>query len=196
MDDGWSRELPWYAPDRRAVFELDPQSLERTRRVVRRSLRVGGAWPLIVDGRFDEVVQRCGVPRSPDDGVWLTPRMARMYADLHAAGLAHSFEVWAGGELAAGMVAVTIGAAAMLESMFHAIPHAGNVLVVKTLEGLAAAGCRLCDIQLISDHTRRLGAREIPRRDYEARLRAALRQAAPTEPRSRMSRDDAPTSSR
>jgi leucyl/phenylalanyl-tRNA--protein transferase len=194
MDDGFSREVPWYAPDPRAVFDLDPHSLERTRRVVRRSLRACGDWPLLVDGRFEEVVERCGRPRAPDDGVWLTPRMARLYGDLHAAGLAHSFEVWVDGRLAAGMVAVTIGAAAMLESMFHTVPHAGNVLVVKTLESLAAGGCRLCDIQLISEHTRRLGAREIPRRVYEERLRVALRQPLPSLPRSRMSRDEAPTS--
>lgn len=175
MDDGFSRDVPWYAPDPRAVFELDGASLERIRRGVRRSLRTGGDWPLLVDRRFESVVECCGRPRSAGDGVWLTPRMARLYADLHAAGLAHSFEVWVDGRLAAGLVAVTIGAAAMLESMFHAVPHAGNVLLVKTLEELAARGCELCDIQLISDHTRRLGALEIPRRRYEERLRAALK---------------------
>ena len=179
MDDGFSREVPWYAPDPRAVFDLDPPSLEHTRRVVRRSLRAGAAWPLVVDRRFETVVESCGRPRYPGDGVWLTPRMARLYADLHAAGLAHSFEVWVEGRLGAGLVAVTLGAAAMLESMFHTVPHAGNVLLVKTLEALAGGGCELCDIQLISDHTRRLGAREIPRRRYEQRLRAALERHPP-----------------
>ena len=38
-----------------------------------------------------------------------------------------------------------------------------------------AAGVELCDIQLISDHTRRLGAVEIPARQFERRLSAALR---------------------
>ena len=193
MDDGFSREVPWYAPDPRAVFELDPEALDGTRRIVRRSLRAGAEWPLLLDQRFEAVVERCGRPRSADDGVWLTPRMARLYGDLHGAGLAHSFEIWVGDRLGAGLVAVTIGAAAMLESMFHTVPHAGNVLVVKTLEALAANGYELCDIQLISDHTRRLGAREIPRRAYEQRLRAALEGS---HARSRMLRDDAPTSRR
>jgi leucyl/phenylalanyl-tRNA--protein transferase len=184
MDDGFSRGLPWYAPDQRALFELDAEALERTRRAVRRSLRCGGGWLLLVDQRFEVVVERCGRPRSPDDGVWLTPRMARLYADLHAAGLAHSFEVWVDGQLGAGLVAVTLGAAAMLESMFHVVPHAGNVLIVRSLEALAAAGYQLCDIQLISDHTRRLGAREIPRAQYEQRLRAALElERSPVGPR-------------
>jgi len=62
----------------------------------------------------------------------------------------------------------------MLESMFHLADHAGNVNLVRTLERLTTAGVELCDIQLASAHTRRLGAVEIPARDFEARLRRAL----------------------
>jgi leucyl/phenylalanyl-tRNA--protein transferase len=176
MDDaGDEGELPWYSPDPRAVFELDAASLRRTRRAVRRSLREGAEWELAVDRGFAEVVSRCAPPRFPGDVVWLTPRMQRLYHDLHAAGFAHSFEVWVQGWLAAGLVAVTLSRASMLESMFHTLPHAGNVLLARTLEALAAGGCELCDIQLMSDHMRRLGAHEIPREEYERRLAAALR---------------------
>jgi len=63
--------------------------------------------------------------------------------------------------------------------MFHAIPHAGNVNLVRTLERLRAAGVVLCDIQLITDHTRRLGGCEIPADEYQRRLGAAL--ATPSE---------------
>jgi len=62
----------------------------------------------------------------------------------------------------------------MLESMAHRVPHAGNVLVARTLDDLAARGFELCDIQLPTPHTTRLGARLIPRAEYERRLRAAL----------------------
>jgi Leu/Phe-tRNA-protein transferase len=62
----------------------------------------------------------------------------------------------------------------MLETMFHTRDHAGNVNLVRTLERLAAAGVELCDIQLASDHTRRLGAVEIPARVFERRLRRAI----------------------
>ena len=53
--------------------------------------------------------------------------------------------------------------------MFHTVPHAGNVLLVRTLEHLAAAGFALGDIQTPTDHTLRLGAVQLPR----ARVRAA-----------------------
>jgi leucyl/phenylalanyl-tRNA--protein transferase len=72
------------------------------------------------------------------------------------------------------MIAVTIGRAAMLESMFHRVPHAGNALVALTLDRLAAAGVELCDIQTATPHTLFLGAVQIPRAEYERRLRAAV----------------------
>jgi len=168
------RELPWWVADPRTVLELDPASRAALNRRVRRSLRARDDWELRIDGAFDEVIAACGRPRALQDGVWLTERMHALYRTLHTAGHAHTFEVWVEGELAAGLISVTIGRAAMLESMFHRIPHAGNALLALTLEALAGGGCVLCDIQTATAHTLRLGAVQISRAEYEARLRAAL----------------------
>jgi leucyl/phenylalanyl-tRNA--protein transferase len=166
--------LPFYAAERRAVLDLDDHSRARLRQRVRRSLRAGERWRLTMDERFDEVLAACARPREPGDGVWITPRLGALYGRLHAVGLGHSIEIHAGDELAAGLVGVLLGRAAMLESMFHSVPHAGNVLLSRTLDDLAARGFTLCDIQLPTEHTTRLGARLIPREEYEARLRSAL----------------------
>ena len=168
--------LPFYAAERRAVFELDEASRAALRRRVRRSLRAGEdeGWRLVRDAHFDEVLRACARPREPADGVWITERLQSLYRRLHEAGLAHSFEIDADGELAAGLVGVTLGRAAMLESMFHWVADAGNVLLARTLDDLAARGFVLCDIQLPTEHTTRMGARLVARDDYEARLRAAL----------------------
>ena len=174
MDEPGAAELPWWVADPRTIFELDGPGRDRVRRRVRRSLRVRDDWELRVDEAFDEVIACCARPRSPADGVWLTPRMHALYRELHAEGYAHTFEVWVHDELAAGMVGVTIGRAAMLESMFHRVPHAGNALVALTLDMLAANGIELCDIQTATPHTLFLGAVQIPRAEYERRLRAAL----------------------
>jgi leucyl/phenylalanyl-tRNA---protein transferase len=169
------RELPWWIADPRTVFELDDASRAAVRRRVRRSLNARDDWQLRISNAFDEVITRCAQPRSPTDGVWLTPRMHRLYRVLHAAGHAHTFEVWTPEDgLAAGLIAVTVGRAAMLESMWHRVPHAGNVLVSRTLDALAGNGIVLCDIQTATDHTLRLGAVQIPRAAYEQRLRDAL----------------------
>jgi leucyl/phenylalanyl-tRNA---protein transferase len=168
--------LPFYAAERRALLELDEASRAAVRRRVRRSLRAGGQedWRLVRNERFDEVVHACARPREAGDGIWITPRLEGLYRRLHEAGLAHSFEIHAGDELAAGLIGVLLGRAAMLESMFHRIDHAGNVLVARTLDELAAHGFALCDIQLPTEHTTRMGALLVPREDYERRLRAAL----------------------
>jgi Leu/Phe-tRNA-protein transferase len=49
-----------------------------------------------------------------------------------------------------------------------------NVLVARTLDHLAARGYHFADVQLPTQHTLRLGARLVPRAQYERRLRAAL----------------------
>jgi leucyl/phenylalanyl-tRNA--protein transferase len=166
--------LPFYAAERRAVFDLDEPSRARLRRRVRRSMRAGDGWRLTTDERFEDVLAACARPREPGDGVWITPRLKTLYRRLQEVGLAHSFEVHVGDKLAAGLVSVLIARAAMLESMFHTVPHAGNVLLSRTLDALADRGFALCDIQLPTEHTTRLGARLIAREEYEARLRSAL----------------------
>ena len=166
--------LPFYAAEDRAIFELDAGTRARLRRRVRRSLRAGHEWRLQMDTAFGAVVHGCARPREPGDGVWLTARLAELYGRLHVAGHAHSFEIYDGERLAAGMLAVLLGRAAMLESMTHWVPHAGNVLVARTLDHLAAAGYHFADLQMPTEHTLRLGARLIGRAEYERRLQAAL----------------------
>jgi leucyl/phenylalanyl-tRNA--protein transferase len=168
--------LAFYAADERCVFELDEASRTALRRRMRRSLSARDDWALRLDTHFDAVLDGCAQPRSPDDGVWITPRLATLYRRLHAAGHAHSFEIHAGDRLGAGMLVITIGHAAMLESMRHWVPHAGNVLVVRTLDALAARGFHFADVQLPTHHTMRLGARLIARENYERRLQAAIAQ--------------------
>ena len=169
MEDGW------YAAEPRAVFLLDDAALDTVRSKLARSLRRAGDFRFHADGAFSEVIERCARPRDRSDGVWLTPWIAEQYARLHGAGLAHTFEIWSDARLAAGMIGVTLGRAAFLESMFHTVPHAGNVLLVRTLEHLAAAGFALADIQTPTDHTVRLGAVQLPREEFERRLAEALR---------------------
>jgi leucyl/phenylalanyl-tRNA--protein transferase len=176
MDDPAAQDepMPYYTADPRCVFDITPEGLARLRRKLRRSLVHGDGWTPRVNRAFGEVLANCALPRDQHEGVWLTPRLARLYEGMHAAGFAHSFELWDQDVLLAGVVGVVIGRAAMLESMFHTTPHAGNVGLVRTLEGLAAQGVELCDIQLPTPHTLRLGALGIPAAEYGRRLRRAL----------------------
>lgn len=174
MDDAVTDgPLPFYRADPRAIIEIDAGGLARLRRRLRRSLSHDPGWQPRIDTGFEAVLEGCMAPRG--GGEWLTPRLARLYRRLNVAGFSHSFELWDADVLAAGILGVVVGRAAMLESMFHTIPDAGNVCLVRTLEGLAAGGIELCDIQLTTEHTVRLGAREIAADEYDRRLADALR---------------------
>ena len=177
MDEPGAPELPWYAAQERATFDLDPEARAALARRLRRDVRACAELRVAVDHEFDRVLALCAVPPAAGEGVWITPRLQRLYRNLHRAGLAHSFELRSpDGDLAAGILGVVLGRAAMLESMRRLRPKAGNALLVRTLDLLAAQGIELCDIQLPTPHTLRLGARLVSREEYDRRLAAALRQ--------------------
>ena len=167
--------LPFYAAHERAILPLDAASRDALRRRMRRPLRARADCELTRDRHFEAVLTACAAPRDDDDEPWITPRLGRLYRRLHAAGVAHSYELVRDGELAAGVLGVRLGRAAMLESMCHFVPDAGNALLPRLLDALVDdEGVELCDIQLPTDHTLRIGAELIDRADYEARLSSAL----------------------
>jgi leucyl/phenylalanyl-tRNA--protein transferase len=178
MDDEDAAELPWYAAGQRAVFPLDAEFRDGLRHRLRRDLRACTDLRLTVDGDYRAVLDLCAAPPDGGDGVWISPRLKRLYRALHHAGVAHSFELRTpGGELAAGILGVVLGRAVMLESMRRVRPKAGNALLIATLDHLAERGAALCDIQLPTPHTLRLGAELLSRAEYERRLAAALGRA-------------------
>ena len=175
MDDEPRRELPWYAAEQRAILPLDAAFRDELRHRLRRDVRACADFRFTVDEEYGRVLDLCATPPDPVDGVWITPRLKRLYRSLHRAGVARSFELRTPeGELAAGILGVVLGRAALLESMRKTQPKAGNALLVRTLDHLATAGFMLCDIQMPTPHTLRLGARLIPKAEYEGRLAAAL----------------------
>lgn len=175
MDDADAPELPWYTAPERAIFELDQASRDSVRRKVRRDARRCEPFEFAIDRDYEAVLRLCAEPPE-GEGQWITPRLAALYRDLHQAGYAHSFELWTpDGELAAGILGLVLGRAAMLESMRKRMPSAGNALLIRTLDQLHERDIDLCDIQLPTDHTQRLGCVLIPQDEYEQRLSAALR---------------------
>jgi leucyl/phenylalanyl-tRNA--protein transferase len=158
----------WWSPDPRAIFELD--GLHITRRLAR-TVR-SGKFTATVDRAFGEVIRGCA--HRPSDGVWITPNMIDAYTRLHEMGHAHSIEVWHDGQLAGGVYGVAIGGLFAGESMFTRIRDASKVALVHLMERLRERGYQLFDVQFVNEHTARLGAIEIPRREYLRRLRMAV----------------------
>ncbi len=92
--------------------------------------------------------------------------MLDAYTTLHKQGYAHSVETWQEGQLVGGLYGVALGGAFFAESMFTRVPDASKVALVFLVRQLHAWGFRIIDCQQSSPHVMRLGAEEIPRRDF------------------------------
>lgn len=164
----------WWSPDPRLVLDIGPEGVRAPRRLAR-YLRAAG-FSCTIDRAFDRVIRACAdTPRPGQSGTWLLPEMIEAYEALHAAGFAHSCEVWRDGELAGGIYGVALGRAFFGESMFHAVPHASKAALLALCGQLGAWGFEFLDCQQTTPHMLALGAREISRREFLDRLAGALR---------------------
>jgi leucyl/phenylalanyl-tRNA--protein transferase len=166
----YDESLPicWWSPDPRAIFDLDHFHVSRR---LQRTCR-SSQYQITVDREFPGVIRGCA--DRPGQGTWITSDMMKAYESLHRLGHAHSVEVWAGDILAGGIYGVAVGGLFAGESMFSRGRDASKVALVHLVARLRDRGFQLFDIQFLNAHTTRLGAVEIPRKDYLARLRLAL----------------------
>jgi len=126
-------------------------------------------------------MEGCAAPRRRDSeeggGTWISPEFISAYERLHGLGYAHCVEVWNGERLVGGLYGVSIGSFFAGESMFSAETDASKVAMAHLFDRLKALGFTLFDCQLMNPHLAFMGAVEIPRADYLARLSEAV--AAP-----------------
>lgn len=162
--------LFWIEPDQRGVLPLDtfhiPRRLART---VRQDV-----FEVRVDHDFDAVIEACAEPAPGRRKTWISRRIRRLYRDLFDIGHCHTVECWEGGRLIGGLYGVRLGLAFCGESMFSRERDASKVALVHLVARLVAGGFTLLDTQFITEHLSRFGAVEIGRRDYQARLDAAM----------------------
>lgn len=167
-------DMFWVDPRRRGVLPLSGFHVSRSlrRRVLRRD------YATSVDRDFAGVLRGCA--DRPE--TWINDRIRALYMALHEAGHAHSQEVWEGGELVGGVYGVAMGAAFFGESMFSRRVDASKVALAFLTRRLLDGGYTLFDTQFVTPHLISLGAEEITRADYRARLSAALGRAASFDP--------------
>jgi leucyl/phenylalanyl-tRNA--protein transferase len=147
----------WWAPDPRAV--LFPEEF-RLSRSLAKTLRNGGFVPS-VDRDFAAVIDGCAAPRAASPGTWITSEMRQAYLDLHHLGHAHSIEVHRDGQLAG----VFFG-----ESMFSRTRDASKAALAHLVALSGSHNLAVIDCQLPSRHLMSLGARTIPRSQFQALL--------------------------
>jgi len=166
--------LYWIEPELRGVVPLDSFHVtERLARTVRADV-----FEMRVDTAFEAVLDGCASPAPGRMKTWINGRIRRLYLDLFRLGHCHSVEAWREGKLVGGLYGVRLGGAFFGESMFHVERDASKVALVHLVARLKRGGFSLLDTQFVTDHLRRFGAIETPRRDYHRLLDAAVERDA------------------
>lgn len=162
-----SADLAWWSPLTRAVLPLDGLIITRS---MRRSSR---RYSIRVDTSFEAVMRGCAAPHRP--GAWINQEFMDAYIRLHELGWAHSVEAFNEyGQLVGGLYGIRIGKFFAGESMFHLARDASKVALMTLINMMRDSAMLLLDVQWQTPHLASLGALEINRRDYLARLSVAL----------------------
>ncbi len=156
-------DLVWWSPPRRAIIPVTGYTASRSLR------RAARAYEISVDKAFPDVIRGCADPARPHG--WIDDSFVRAYSELHRLGWAHSIEAWDEHGLAGGLYGVAIGGLFAAESKFYRRAGASKAALLALVRLLDRAdGPRLLDVQWSTPHLASLGAVEIARADYHARL--------------------------
>ena len=166
----------WVEPEKRGLMPLNafhvPRRLARTVRT--------GQFEIRTDSDFEAVIAACAGDAAMADGCrdesWINARIRALYGELFALGHVHTVECWREGQLVGGLYGVSLGGAFFGESMFHHETDASKVALVHLVARLIAGGYSLLDAQFQTAHLARFGTMEVPRKRYQALLRAAMEQ--------------------
>ena len=166
-----SDPILWWSPDPRLV--LFPEELKISRSL-RQTIKKG-TFKITMDKAFESVISKCALTHKKDDGgTWITAEMIEAYTCLHHSGLAHSVESWYEGKLVGGLYGVSMGSAFFGESMFSKKSDASKAAFVMLVQQLIKWNFTLLDCQISNKHLVSLGAREISRSEFLAKLKKAL----------------------
>ncbi|UWR13952.1 leucyl/phenylalanyl-tRNA--protein transferase [Sulfitobacter sp. M368] len=155
-------EIFWVDPRRRGVMPLNGFHLSRSlAKAMRRS-----PFRASVDEDFAGVVEGC----ADRADTWINDEIFGLYNALHLKRHAHSIEIWEDQTLVGGVYGVTLGGAFFGESMFSRRTNASKMALAVLVDRLRQAGFVLFDAQFLTDHLASLGAQEITRAEYHARL--------------------------
>ena len=166
---GEERYILWFSPPRRAVLDLRAARISPK---LQRSFKNKG-FSLRINTAFGEVLKNCSERNNGDD-TWLTPKMIAAYREFHRQGYVFSFETFRDEQLVGGLYGTWINGFFAGESMFYRESGASKFALVEMIGYLRRAGLTWIDVQMRTPLLERLGAIEISRTEFTARLQKAL----------------------
>jgi leucyl/phenylalanyl-tRNA---protein transferase len=163
-EDG--QPILWWSPNPRMVLRPEDLKISKSlHKLLRRN-----HYTLSMDQDFAAVIQGCAEARRDATGTWITDEMQAAYCALHAAGFAHSVEVWSQQELVGGLYGVALGEVFFGESMFSREANTSKLALVSLVKQLQQWKYKLIDCQVSSEHLLSLGAKEISREQFRKKL--------------------------
>lgn len=170
-------EILWWSPDPRLILEPSKVVISRSLRATIRKK----TYETRFDTAFREVIHGCSsIKRKHEDGTWISREIENAYGALFDLGFAHSVESWHNGELVGGLYGVNLGQAFFGESMFAKKSDASKVAVAALCAECLRRGIQFIDCQVTTEHLMSLGAAEISRDEFQARLRNAVDHVVPS----------------
>ncbi|MFZ5571212.1 MAG: leucyl/phenylalanyl-tRNA--protein transferase [Thermodesulfobacteriota bacterium] len=166
----------WWSPDPRLI--LYPAEFHLSKRLLR-TIRAN-RFRITADTAFVRVMEECARIRlEQGQQTWINSDMIDAYTRLYRNGHAHSVEAWVENYLAGGLYGVAIGNCFFGESMFSRITDASKVAFAFLVNYLGEKGFDLIDCQVTTGHLKRLGAREVPRKQFLKQLAVSVAPAWP-----------------
>ncbi len=160
----------WVDPQDRGILPLDGFHMSRSlaRHMRRREHRA------TLDVGFDAILDGC----ADREETWINETIRSLMIELHTMGHAHGFGLWRDDQLVGGMYGLALGSVFFGESMFSRERDSSKMVLARAVDHLRRSGFQLFDTQFITPHLASLGAIEIPRTTYRARLERALNSPA------------------
>lgn len=167
----------WWSPDPRMVLFVDEFKLSRSLRKTVKRFAMDKRCEIRTDSAFRRVITACAsAPRDGQAGTWIVPEMIDAYCDWHALGTVHSVEAWIDGQLVGGLYGINLGRMFFGESMFSNRTDASKIAMAALVCFCRHHGITLIDCQQRTDHLASLGAREIPRSEFETLFTPRIRE--------------------
>ncbi|HZE91492.1 MAG TPA: leucyl/phenylalanyl-tRNA--protein transferase [Rhizobacter sp.] len=167
----------WWSPDPRMVLPVAEFKLSRSLRKTVRHFNHNPNCAIRIDSAFRDVITACAsAPREGQAGTWIVPEMVEAYVRWHRLGVVHSVETWIDNELVGGLYGVNLGRMFFGESMFSHRTDASKIAMAALVCFCRDNGMTLIDCQQRTGHLASLGAREIPRAEFERALPPRLKE--------------------
>ncbi len=167
----------WWCPEPRCI--IAPKTFKPSKTLIRTIKK--NQYTLTLNQNFPAVIQACADTRADVDGTWISPDIIQGYSGLHAAGVAHSIEVWQANPttpkqpiLVGGLYGVQLGRMFFGESMFSKHTDTSKIAFTFLMKLCAASRFESVDCQLPNAHLMSLGAITQPRAEFLEKLSEAL----------------------